>query len=212
MRSLGVLVIVLALVHFSFAGETEVNRYLIKDDRGVDYEQHINTLVENEEAGITQHNETIYVHIVPHSHDDVGFRKTLDQYFSGSHDMIIRSGVQYIIHEVIQELEADPAKRFTYAEMAFFMRWWRNQNDTIKDTVKKLVKEGRFEFINGGWSMNDEATTHYEDIITNLQKGHKFLLEEFGVTPTVGWHIDPFGHSSAQAALFSRMGYESLYM
>ena len=102
MRSLGVLVIVLVLAYFSFAGETEVNRYLIKDDRGADYEQHINTLVENEEAGITQHNETIYVHIVPHSHDDVGFRKTLDQYFSGSHDMIIRSGVQYIIRKFIK--------------------------------------------------------------------------------------------------------------
>ena len=60
--------------------------------------------------------------------------------------------------------------------------------------------------------MNDEATTHYEDIITNMQKGHKFLLDEFGVAPTVGWHVDPFGHSNSQAALFSRMGFESWFM
>jgi lysosomal alpha-mannosidase len=106
----------------------------------------------------------------------------------------------------------DPTKKFTYAEMAFFMRWWREQDNQMKYEVKKLVSEGRLEFVNGGWSMNDEATTHYEDIITNMQKGHRFLLEEFAVTPNVAWHIDPFGHSNAQAALFSRMGFDSWYI
>lgn len=96
--------------------------------------------------------------------------------------------------------------------MAFFTRWWRDQTDKMKKIVKKLVKEERLQFINGGWSMNDEAATHYEDIITNMQKGHKFLLEEFDVTPNIGWHIDPFGHSNAQAALFSRMGFDAFYV
>lgn len=96
--------------------------------------------------------------------------------------------------------------------MAFFTRWWNEQDDEKKKAVKKLVKDGQLEFINGGWSMNDEGTTYYEDIITNMQKGHKFLLEEFGIQPKVGWHIDPFGHSNAQAALFSRMGFDSWYV
>jgi lysosomal alpha-mannosidase len=32
--------------------------------------------------------------------------------------------------------------------------------------------------------------------------GHEFLKKEFGVIPTVGWHIDPFGHSAANAAMY----------
>jgi len=31
--------------------------------------------------------------------------------------------------------------------------------------------------------------------------GHQFLLQEFGVVPTIGWQIDPFGHANAQVNL-----------
>ena len=49
--------------------------------------------------------------------------------------------------------------RFIYVEVAFFNKWWVEQTDERKDLVKQLVNEGRLEFINGGWCMNDEATT-----------------------------------------------------
>lgn len=42
--------------------------------------------------------------------------------------------------------------------------------------------------------------------------GHRWLLEEFGALPTVGWQIDPFGHSATQAALLSaEAGFNSLF-
>lgn len=49
--------------------------------------------------------------------------------------------------------------------------------------------------------MHDEATTHYIDMIDQTTLGHRFIKEEFDVTPTVGWQIDPFGHSAVQAYL-----------
>ena len=45
--------------------------------------------------------------------------------------------------------------------------------------------------------MNDEAATYYEDIIDQMTTGHKFIKENFDVVPTIGWHIDPFGHSNS---------------
>ena len=57
----------------------------------------------------------------------------------------------------------------------------------MKTKVKGLVNEGRLEFVNGGWSMHDEACTHYEDQINNMMIGHEFLLKEFGITPRIGW-------------------------
>ena len=46
----------------------------------------------------------------------------------------------------------------------------------MKDDVRKLVSEGRLEFVGGGWSMPDEAVTHFDDIINNYMIGHEFLL------------------------------------
>ena len=70
--------------------------------------------------------------------------------------------------------------RFIQVETGFFWKWWRNQNTYIQDIVKDLVDEGRLEFIGGGWSMNDEATTHYSSIIDNMSFGFKTLLDTFG--------------------------------
>ena len=58
--------------------------------------------------------------------------------------------VQFILDGVVQELEKDPTKRFIYVEMAFFWRWWNEQDQATKDTVKRLVQNGQLEFTNGG--------------------------------------------------------------
>ena len=36
------------------------------------------------EENFKARNEHLYVHLIPHSHDDVGWLKTVDQYFTGS--------------------------------------------------------------------------------------------------------------------------------
>lgn len=68
--------------------------------------------------------EQTYVHLIPHTHDDVGWLKTVDEYFTGSHDTTARAGVELILDTVIHELIKDPKKRFTYVEMKFFSMWY----------------------------------------------------------------------------------------
>ncbi|OWF45655.1 lysosomal alpha-mannosidase-like [Mizuhopecten yessoensis] len=155
----------------------------------------------------------INVHLVPHTHDDVGWLKTVDQYFYGDKSDIQRAGVQYILDAVIPELIKDPNKRFIYVEMAFFARWWRQQGDSMRHTVKRLVNQGQLEFILGGWCMNDEASTHYNAIIDQHTLGFEFLRHNFGDCgrPRVAWQIDPFGHSREQASLFAQMGFDGLF-
>lgn len=55
--------------------------------------------------------------------------------------------------------------------MAFFTQWWEEQTPDKREIVRMLVDQGRLEFINGGWCMNDEATTHYADIIDQMSLG-----------------------------------------
>eukprot|EP00347_Sterkiella_histriomuscorum_P000869 403374211 len=81
----------------------------------------------------------------------------------------------------------------------------------MKNQVKILVKNGQLEFVNGGWSMHDEACPHYEDMIENMLWGHKFLHEELGYKPRVGWSIDPFGHSNTNPRIYAEMGFDAWF-
>ncbi|OMO99297.1 hypothetical protein COLO4_13373 [Corchorus olitorius] len=154
----------------------------------------------------------INVHLVPHSHDDVGWLKTVDQYYFGGNNSIRGACVQNVLDSVISALLEDKNRRFIYVEMAFFQRWWRQQSNAKKIKVKELVDSGQLEFINGAMSMHDEATPHYIDLIDQTTLGHKFIKDEFGQIPRVGWQIDPFGHSAVQAYLLgAELGFDSLF-
>uniref|UniRef100_A0A1I8FGD4 Alpha-mann_mid domain-containing protein n=1 Tax=Macrostomum lignano TaxID=282301 RepID=A0A1I8FGD4_9PLAT len=147
----------------------------------------------------------VNLHIVPHTHDDVGWLRTVDQYYYYR--------VQFILDNVIRELSLDSKRKFTYVEMAFFYRWWREQSNSTRDQVRQLVANGQLHFAQGGWCMNDEATTHYADIVDQQTLGMRFLNDTFGdcARPRVGWQIDPFGHSKEFAALLAQMGLDAFY-
>lgn len=100
---------------------------------------------------------------------------------------------------------------------------WKEQNEGTRDIVRKLVNEGRLEFISDGWCMNDEAATLTMTSLTKwpgvlgafvtvvfwiFDLNFRFLndttLGECG-RPRVAWQIDPFGHSREQAYLFALM-------
>ncbi|KAM5239300.1 lysosomal alpha-mannosidase [Ctenodactylus gundi] len=153
------------------------------------------------------------VHLVAHTHDDVGWLKTVDQYYYGTRNDIQHAGVQYILDSVISALLAEPTRRFIYVEMAFFCRWWHQQTNATQEAVRNLVRQGRLEFTNGGWVMNDEAATHYGAIVDQMTLGLRFLEDTFGKDgrPRVAWHIDPFGHSREQASLFAQMGFDGFF-
>ncbi|XP_024086114.1 lysosomal alpha-mannosidase-like [Cimex lectularius] len=156
----------------------------------------------------------INLHFVPHTHDDVGWLKTPDQYYYGVKNNIQDAGVQYILDTVVQELLHDSNKRFIYVETAFFWDWWQEQHDALRHKVKRLVNNGQLEFIGGAWSMNDEAATHYHSIIDQFTWGFRRLNETFGICgrPRVGWQIDPFGHSRENAAIMAKLGFDGLFL
>ncbi|TYJ42192.1 hypothetical protein E1A91_A03G071800v1 [Gossypium mustelinum] len=152
------------------------------------------------------------VHLVAHTHDDVGWLKTVDQYYVGSNNSIQGACVQNVLDSIVPALLADKNRKFIYVEQAFFQRWWRDQSETVQETVKRLINSGQLELINGGMCMHDEAAPHYIDMIDQTTLGHRFIKQEFNITPRIGWQIDPFGHSAVQAYLLSaEVGFDSLF-
>jgi len=75
------------------------------------------------------------VHIIAQTHDDVGWITTYNLYYYKE--------VQYILDSVVDELHKDPNKKFIYVEMAFFFKWWKEQDINTRKIVEGLVQNGR---------------------------------------------------------------------
>ena len=109
--------------------------------------------------------------MLTHTHDDVGWLKTYEEYFTGTNQGVTIANVKLILDTTIEALLRNPDYRFTYVEIKFFSMWWEKQTAELQDQVRTLVNEGRLEFVNAGWSMHDEACTHYDDMMNNMMIG-----------------------------------------
>jgi len=155
-------------------------------------------------------NEPIKLHIFLHSHLDEGWIYTYDQYYKGT-SSDDGGCVKCIFDNVYGSLLKNPDRKYQLSETSFFKRWWSEQSEDRKANWRKFIDQKQVEFINGGWSANDEACTYYEDIVENFIFGHRWLHDEFGLDPNIGWQIDSFGHSATHAALMAQAGYDSLF-
>eukprot|EP00750_Incisomonas_marina_P028645 INCI6800.1.p1 GENE.INCI6800.1~~INCI6800.1.p1 ORF type:complete len:1386 (+),score=235.40 INCI6800.1:180-4337(+) len=141
------------------------------------------------------------IFVLPHSHDDPGWVRTSDQYF----DFFVND----IYTTAVEALTADPRRKFQAVEMIYFSKWYDGATPTQQAQAQALVANGQLQFAVGGWAMPDEATTDYPDIIETMTTGHQWLLDTFGdaARPRFGFQVDPFGASSAFAALSALMGF-----
>jgi hypothetical protein len=141
------------------------------------------------------------VHMIPHSHNDAGWLLPFEGYYKNSTEQTLTT--------VVDSLLSNPQYTFHWADIGFFNRWWNDQDDKRKSDVRKLVDEGRLIFINGGWVINDEALPAYKETMTQMRTGLDFIKENFGVRPSIGWQIDPFGSTAMTAAVFHKLGYSA---
>ena len=153
------------------------------------------------------------VHLVPHTHDDVGWLKTVDELYIGLKNDVQIASVQLIIDSVMESLAVDSNRTFMYVEIAFFSRWWRRANDLQRNQVVGFLKSGQFKFVNGGWVSNDEATATFVDILDQHTLGAIWITSMFGseFSPSIGFQADPFGHSLFQAKAYSEMGMDAWF-
>jgi hypothetical protein len=62
--------------------------------------------------------------MVPHSHDDIGWCKTIDEYYTGANIGNQHASVRSILTTVTNELAKNETLKFTYVEMGFFKPWY----------------------------------------------------------------------------------------
>ncbi|XP_064486653.1 lysosomal alpha-mannosidase-like isoform X2 [Ornithodoros turicata] len=152
------------------------------------------------------HENYINVHVICHSHNDAGWLETVDAIYDSAVSHIYSTTTRAMLHY--------PSRRYVSAENVFFSRWWNNQSYEVQGQVRELIETGRLQFVGGGWTQNDEATTHYTAIIDQVTLGLRFLNDTFGecAAVKVGWQMDPFGHSQGMASILAQMGFYGLFV
>lgn len=180
--------------------------YSARDQRDIEQlGSHLSSVKRSlQDAPATANGDVVTVHMMCHSHMDVGFQQTAEEYYANR--------VRAIFEAVITALQGDERLKFSVTEVYYFAQWWRNQTAERRTGVKDLVAKGQLEFLLGAWVANDEACPTFEEVINNVMLGHDFLKNEVGVkAPTIAWLVDSFGHSAATPELLRQMGFSSLF-
>ncbi|XP_052106571.1 alpha-mannosidase 2-like isoform X1 [Mytilus californianus] len=146
--------------------------------------------------------EKLNVILIPHSHNDAGWLRTLEEYYIYT--------TKKILNNMVIKLKQYPNMTFVWAESVFLSMWWNELEDDTKVHVRNLVKRGQLEIVLGGWVMPDEASTHYVSVIDQLMEGHLWLHENLHVKPHNSWSIDPFGHSGTIPYILKKSGIDNM--
>lgn len=142
------------------------------------------------------------VFVIPHSHNDPGWVKTLEEYY--------RTQTKHILDNMLEKLGEDHRRKFIWAEISYFSMWWDELDDQARKKVKWFLKSNQLEIVTGGWVMNDEANSHWISIVHQLTDGHQWLQKHLNYTPKSSWSIDPFGMSATQPLLLKESGLENM--
>jgi len=116
------------------------------------------------------HFTAFNLHIVPHSHLDAGWLRTIDEYY----DIGVSKLFPKVIHALLDS-DSEGDRTYTVGDIYYFQRWYFESNIQTRQQVKRLVAEGRLEFVHGGYVSNDEACPNYNEIIINMLQGRRFL-------------------------------------
>jgi len=144
----------------------------------------------------------LQVIVVPHSHSDPGWHKTVDGYFEEQ--------TKQTLDYMLDKLQLYRNMTFVWAETVFLSMWWSQLSFKKRLIVKQLLKRGQLEIVGGSWVVPDEANPHYFALIDQMIEGHQFLKNNIAFYPSNTWSVDQFGYSAVQAHLYKLAGFKHM--
>jgi len=78
--------------------------------------------------------------------------------------------------------------------------------------IKDLIRRGKWHIM-GGWYLQPDCNMPQgESFIRQIQVGHRYFWEKFGVNPTTAINFDAFGHTRGLVQIISKCGQDSLIL
>ncbi len=138
-------------------------------------------------------------YLVPHTHYDVAWAFSKEEYLK--------------INETIleQALELMKAPEFKFClEQAFLLKEMEKRNPALFKSIKKMIKAGRLEIVDGQYLMADTMLPNGEVLIRDILVGKRYCKEKFGVDVPVAWAADSFGMNAQLPQIYKKAGYQWL--
>ena len=138
------------------------------------------------------------IHLVPHQHFDLIWRRPVLWY---------RERRAQLFRQILALLTAN--EDFTYSfSQVLALKEFLEDSPGEWDTVERLIRAGRLEWIGGSLSIPDLNMISPDALIRNIQAGRRYLHEEFGCEVIVGAFEDAFGVSAQLPQILSLCGYQ----
>ena len=113
--------------------------------------------------------------------------------------------VRSTFQSVLDRMDEYPDFIFT-GSSAVFYSWLRDADPAMFEKVKARVQEGRWEIVGGWWIQPDANIPCGESLVRQGLYGQRFFRDAFGVTATIGYNPDTFGHTAAIPQILRQSG------
>lgn len=102
------------------------------------------------------------VFVIPHSHCDPGWLQKYESKTYLSHTTNTLNAVVRFLQDY------NVSGRFVWSEISYFSLWFEKQTPLVQEQVRTMAKEGRLEFVGGGWVQPDEAINTASSVVDQV--------------------------------------------
>jgi len=108
----------------------------------------------------------------------------------------------------LDRLDESPDFIFTSSSAAIY-EWVEENAPDLFAEIRARVAEGRWQIVGGWWIQPDCNLPGGESFVRQGLYGQRYFREKFGVTTTIGYNVDSFGHHGMLPQLLVKMGLDS---
>src|SRR5262245_46553296 len=108
----------------------------------------------------------------------------------------------------LDRLNESPDFVFTSSSAAIY-EWVEENAPDLFAEIAARVAEGRWQIAGGWWIQPDCNLPGGESYVRQGLYGQRYFREKLGVTATIGYRVDGFGHHGMLPQILSKMGMDS---
>jgi alpha-mannosidase len=112
------------------------------------------------------------------------------------------------VRSALDRMNEFPDFIFTSSSAAIYA-WIEEQEPGIFEEIKARIAEGRWKICGGWWIQPDCNIPSGESLVRHGLYGQHYFQEKFGLTATVGYNVDSFGHAGTFPQIYNKMGIDS---